>query len=145
MGGGATPPPPSGGDGGDDGEDDEGMLRMSFLEHLQELRSRILKSLVGIVVAFTVSLTFCNWLWDIVSQPAVEALKTLGVNPPELVVIEPMEGINVIWFKLPIVCAIFLASPWARYISGASLVVHGGGERPAYLQAAKNSGAGKPT
>ena len=36
---------------------------------------------------------------------------------------------------------LFLASPLARYISGASLVVHGGGERPAYLGAAKKSGA----
>ena len=30
---------------------------------------------------------------------------------------------------------LFLASPLAGYISGASLVVHGGGERPAYLAA----------
>jgi NAD(P)-dependent dehydrogenase (short-subunit alcohol dehydrogenase family) len=30
---------------------------------------------------------------------------------------------------------LFLASPLARYISGASLAVHGGGERPAYLAA----------
>lgn len=32
---------------------------------------------------------------------------------------------------------LFLASPLARYVSGANLVVHGGGERPAYLDAAK--------
>lgn len=32
---------------------------------------------------------------------------------------------------------LFLASPLARYISGASLVVHGGGERPAYLAATR--------
>lgn len=32
---------------------------------------------------------------------------------------------------------LFLASTLARYISGASLVVHGGGERPAYLGAAQ--------
>ena len=31
---------------------------------------------------------------------------------------------------------LFLASPLARYISGGNLVVHGGGERPAYLGAA---------
>ena len=30
---------------------------------------------------------------------------------------------------------LFLASPLARYVSGASLLVHGGGERPAFLQA----------
>ncbi|MET8943470.1 SDR family oxidoreductase [Streptomyces sp. NPDC004542] len=32
--------------------------------------------------------------------------------------------------------AVFLASDAARYISGASLLVHGGGERPAFLDAA---------
>ena len=30
----------------------------------------------------------------------------------------------------------FLASPMARYVSGASIAVHGGGERPLFLQAA---------
>ena len=34
---------------------------------------------------------------------------------------------------------LFLASPLARYVSGASLVVHGGGERPAFLAAARPS------
>ena len=33
---------------------------------------------------------------------------------------------------------LFLASPLARYVSGASLLVHGGGERPAFLAAARN-------
>ncbi|APE32992.1 short chain dehydrogenase [Nocardia mangyaensis] len=32
--------------------------------------------------------------------------------------------------------AVFLASPLAAYISGAALLVHGGGERPAFLDAA---------
>jgi NAD(P)-dependent dehydrogenase (short-subunit alcohol dehydrogenase family) len=32
--------------------------------------------------------------------------------------------------------AVFLASPAAAYITGASLLVHGGGERPAFLDAA---------
>jgi len=34
---------------------------------------------------------------------------------------------------------LFLASPLARYVSGESIVVHGGGERPAYQEAAKNT------
>ena len=36
---------------------------------------------------------------------------------------------------------LFLASPLSRYISGASLVVHGGGERPAFLVAVKGARA----
>lgn len=34
---------------------------------------------------------------------------------------------------------VFLASPLAEYVSGANLVVHGGGERPAFLDAASNT------
>ncbi|GAC1320314.1 MAG: SDR family oxidoreductase [Acidimicrobiales bacterium] len=37
---------------------------------------------------------------------------------------------------------LMLASPLARYVSGANLVVHGGGERPAYLRAATGTVAG---
>ncbi len=91
------------------------MLRMSFLEHLEELRSRILRALAGVGVAFALSLTFCNELWKIVSAPAVDALRTLGVNPPNLVQITPMEVFNIVWVKLPILCAIFIASPWILY------------------------------
>jgi sec-independent protein translocase protein TatC len=114
LGGNQLPPsPPPPGDGGDDEED--GMLRMSFMEHLQELRSRILRALAGLGVAFVLSLTFCSPLWDIVRQPAVYALNTLGVKPPVLHTLDPMEGFTVIWFKLPVLCAIFIASPWILY------------------------------
>jgi NAD(P)-dependent dehydrogenase (short-subunit alcohol dehydrogenase family) len=33
----------------------------------------------------------------------------------------------------------FLASPLARYVTGAQILVHGGGERPAYIAAAKGT------
>jgi NAD(P)-dependent dehydrogenase (short-subunit alcohol dehydrogenase family) len=36
---------------------------------------------------------------------------------------------------------LFLASPLARYVSGATLLLHGGGEKPAFLSAAKPGGA----
>jgi NAD(P)-dependent dehydrogenase (short-subunit alcohol dehydrogenase family) len=35
---------------------------------------------------------------------------------------------------------LFLASPLARYVSGAIVTVHGGGERPAFLEAVKAKG-----
>ena len=112
FGGGGKPPggsPPSGGD-----EEEDGMLRMSFLGHLEELRMRIIHALMGVGVAFALSLTFSNPLWTFVCRPAVEALKILGYEQ-SLVQITPMETFNVIWFKLPVLCSIFLSSPWIVY------------------------------
>src|SRR5579872_500202 len=111
--GGSTPPPPPTDSDGD--SDDDGMLRMSFLEHLEELRSRILKALGGVGVAFVISLTFCNELWRTVQAPAIEALHHLGLHDPKLTLITPMEAFNIVWVKLPILTAIFIASPWILY------------------------------
>jgi sec-independent protein translocase protein TatC len=117
LGGNQVPPalPPAGGGGGGGDDEEDNMLRMSFLEHLEELRSRIFKALAGIAVAFVLSLGFSSQLWDFVCKPAVGALTLLKVNPPVLSQIEPMEGFNIIYFKLPVICAIFLGSPWILY------------------------------
>ena len=90
------------------------MLRMSFLEHLEELRARIIRAVIGVAVAFVGSLSFSSQLWDFVRQPATNALKTLHYDP-ELAQIAPMDNFQIIWVKLPIVCAIFLSSPWILY------------------------------
>lgn len=110
-GGAGTPPPPA----AEEGEEEEGgMLRMSFLEHLEELRSRILKALAGVGVAFFASIYFANDLWNIVSEPAIAALHTLGFQE-RLAQITPMETFTTVWVKLPMLAAIFLASPWVLY------------------------------
>jgi sec-independent protein translocase protein TatC len=88
---------------------------MSFLEHLEELRTRIIRALYGFGVAFLVCIIFCYQLWDFVRAPAVDALRKIGVNPPVLIINEPMEGFSIIWVKVPLVFAIFLGSPWVLY------------------------------
>jgi sec-independent protein translocase protein TatC len=102
------------GGGQDDDREEEGMLRMSFLEHLEELRSRILKSLAGIGVAFALSLYFAPQMWKAVSDPAISALHQLGLQG-KLVFITPTEAFMTIWMKLPMLAAVFLASPWVLY------------------------------
>jgi len=114
LGGASVPPPPPNPPGGDGDEDEDGMLRMSFVEHLEELRNRILRALYGVIVAFAVSLTFTSQLWNFVQKPAGEALKSLHYEP-YLVQIAPMEGFNIVYFKLPIIVGIFLGSPWVLY------------------------------
>jgi sec-independent protein translocase protein TatC len=112
-GGGRKTPPPS--DPGESHDEESGMLRMSFLEHLEELRSRIIKMVAGVGVAFMLSLLFADKAWKVVASPAVDALKQLGIHPPTLKAITPMEQFNVIWVKLPILCAIFMSAPWIVY------------------------------
>lgn len=107
------PPPPPALDPKD--EEEDRMLRMSFMEHLEELRSRIIKALYGLGIAFVLSLGFANKLWDFVSDPAIEALKHLHVNPPRLAQLTPMEGFSVIWVELPLLFSVFAASPWVVY------------------------------
>ncbi len=51
-GGSRTPPPPPPPDDDEDDGEEHGMLRMSFLEHLEELRSRIIRALYGFGVVF---------------------------------------------------------------------------------------------
>jgi len=112
AGGGYVPPPPP---PPEEDDDDEGMLRMSFLEHLEEMRSRIIRALMGFGVAFLLCIGFCYQLWDFVRAPSVDALTKIGVKPPSLYVNEPMEAFSIIWVKVPLVFALFLASPWVFY------------------------------
>jgi sec-independent protein translocase protein TatC len=109
------PTPPKQDSSDEEDDDDEGMLRMSFLEHLEELRSRIIRALFGLGVAFLLSLTFSEALWGIVQEPAAAALRNLGYKDAGLVFTSPMESFIIIWVKLPLLVSIFIASPWILY------------------------------
>jgi len=88
---------------------------MSFMEHLEELRSRLLWAIGGAGLAFMLCLIFTDELWAIVMRPAKLALTNLGVNPPELVQISPTDVFQIMWMKVPILFGCFLASPWILY------------------------------
>lgn len=91
------------------------MARMSFMEHLEELRKRLIMAVGGIGVAFFACLLFSDQLWDIVFEPAGYALRALNVNPPTLKLISPMDSFQIMWMKVPILFAVFLSSPWVLY------------------------------
>ena len=88
---------------------------MSFLQHLEELRSRLIKAIVGGLVAFIACIGFGPWLWGIISAPATDALIKIGLKNTTLVATEPMEGFNIMWFKVPAVVSLFVAAPWILY------------------------------
>jgi sec-independent protein translocase protein TatC len=39
----------------------------------------------------------------------------LKVYPPDLALIDPMDSFQIIWMKIPLLCAIFVSSPWVLY------------------------------
>ena len=86
---------------------------MSFLAHLQELRTRLIRALVGFAAIFLGCLAFSDKLWLIVQAPAVEAFRKLGTGG--LVGINAMEQFEIIWMWTPLVASLFLGSPWILY------------------------------
>src|SRR6266550_4775106 len=79
--------------------------QMSFLDHLEELRKRIIHSLISVGVALGVCWTFADALFRTVARPIYKA----GVS--SLIVSTPTEGFNL-ELKLALMSAIFLASPF---------------------------------
>jgi sec-independent protein translocase protein TatC len=94
-------------------DQEDSLLRMSFLEHLEELRTRLIRALIGFGVVFLACLAFSDRLWLIVQAPAVEAFRKLGTGG--LVGINAMEQFEIIWMWTPLVASIFLGSPWILY------------------------------
>ncbi len=109
------PPPPSSASAEEEPDADEGMLRMSFLEHLEELRLRLIRALTGMGVAFVASLAFATQVWEALQKPGVEALKHAGATDPRLFMTTPTEAFSIIWVKIPILASLFIGSPWILY------------------------------
>src|SRR5947207_7208288 len=90
-----------------DRQEDEQELhgQMSFLDHLEELRKRIIYSLIAIGVALGICWTFADALFRTVSRPILKA----GID--KLVVSTPTEGLNL-ELKLALMAAVFLSAPF---------------------------------
>ena len=117
---GGTPPPPPADDEDDLDEEEEGMVRMSFLNHLEELRTRIIQALIGLAVAYALCLLFATHLVGWMIQPVKRAFEILVEvcqfdAPLKLVAITPSEQFNLIYLKVPLLAAVFVASPWLVY------------------------------
>ncbi len=88
------------------------MLRMSFLEHLEELRSRIIKALGGFGLIFCLCLTFSPQLFEVVLLPGLKALRATGIAGAEFIAIDVVEQFSIVWVWTPLVASIFFSAPW---------------------------------
>lgn len=86
---------------------------MSLIEHLEELRRRIIHTAVYLVIGFFVAYGFKDRLTDLLEQPLNQAL-ALHHLPPGLVYLNPIDPFNFS-IKLSFVGGAILASPFILF------------------------------
>jgi sec-independent protein translocase protein TatC len=96
-------------------DEESGLLQMSILEHLEELRARLLRALWGFGAVYVACMIFCYPLFDIVKAPGLQALKNTGIPGADFIALDPLEKFSIIWVWTPLVAAIFLSAPWILY------------------------------
>jgi sec-independent protein translocase protein TatC len=116
-GGGSSRRPPGfgGGDdeGGGGGGEEEEMAKMSFLDHLVELRQRLIRCLIAVAVGFFACFGFAEEILDYLSQPAYQAL-TSHHQEPKLVYLHPTDIFNI-YLQIGLICGLILVLP---YVAG---------------------------
>lgn len=86
--------------------------RMAIGDHLRELRARLLRSALAVVVVFGVSLFFYDQLLELVRRPYDDAVVALGGEVPSELVINGVTSPLMLQLKLCGVVALILASPY---------------------------------
>ncbi|MBZ5646893.1 MAG: twin-arginine translocase subunit TatC [Acidobacteriia bacterium] len=86
---------------------------MSFLEHLEELRKRIIYSLLAVGVGFGAAWYYAERIYVYVQAPVVEALRAHHKSE-QLVYLNPTEPFNL-YLKVGLLAGLFLASPFILY------------------------------
>ena len=84
-------------------------MTMSLIGHLEELRSRVVKALLAIAVAFVPTYVFADWLFAFLRDPLLQACPDcmlIGTSPTEAFFTK---------IKVAFIAALFLASPGVFY------------------------------
>lgn len=88
---------------------EEELARMSLMEHLEELRTRILWSLVSLIVAFGPCWYYVKEIFGFLQKPIQE------LRPGEKLVFTGLADPFLLYFKVALLAAVFLAAPFILY------------------------------
>ncbi len=86
---------------------------MSLLQHLEELRKRIINSVIAVAVGFFVAFWYHDQIYAWMAKPLTEALIKLHQDPT-LKYTNPTQPFNI-YLKLSLIASIFLTSPIVLY------------------------------
>jgi len=89
------------------------MPAMSFLEHLEELRKRIIYSLIAVTVGFFACWNYHEFIFRFVQRPVMDALQRNGMAE-KLVYLNPTEPFNL-YLKVAFLAGLFVTSPFVLY------------------------------
>jgi sec-independent protein translocase protein TatC len=101
---GALPAPP------DDDDDDHVAGRMSFLEHLEELRKRIMYACVGVLVGVAASFAFIDRIFNFLLEPTRRALP----EGAHLIYTQPGEAFSL-YIYVSLIAGAAVAAPFIMY------------------------------
>jgi len=84
---------------------DDRLPRMSFLQHLEELRKRLIVSIVALVVGFLVCWAFAPKIFHLIEQPILQYL------PGEKLAFTRLTSPFFLYMKVAFFAGVFLAAP----------------------------------
>jgi sec-independent protein translocase protein TatC len=86
---------------------------MSFGDHLEELRTRLIRASLGVLVAAVVALIFARDLLSFILQPALAVLHAHG-QAAELQILSPPDSF-VVYLKIGLLTGLIVSMPWVLY------------------------------
>jgi sec-independent protein translocase protein TatC len=89
------------------------MPTMGFLDHLEELRRRLVYSIAAVAVGFFACWWKVERIYEVMQRPIMNALKANGMSE-KLVYLNPTEPFNL-YLKIAALAGLFLTSPFVLY------------------------------
>lgn len=92
---------------------DEGIeeSKMPLLEHLIELRTRLMRSVVAVLVLFFISYYFSQDIYEFLGQPLVDAFASQGLTGRRFIFTAPHEAFFT-YIKVSFFAALFIGFPY---------------------------------
>jgi sec-independent protein translocase protein TatC len=84
---------------------------MTFLEHLGELRTRLIRALLGCIPGIVIAWMYKEQLLELLVQPLTKAWLRLGLGKPTIHFANPVDPF-VAYMKIAGTVGLLLASPW---------------------------------
>src|SRR6204780_2336510 len=91
----------------------ESLPAMGFLDHLEELRKRIVYSIIAVAVGFGVCWGYHEKIYAVMQKPIMDVLRANGL-PDKLVFLNPTDPFNL-YLKVAGLAGLFLTSPFVLY------------------------------